>query len=156
METKYTKDMTVSEAAALLAATLEDAPARLLAIGEAGSQARPSGMSWSRRQILGHLIDSASNNHQRFVRAQFEARMTFPPYAQDEWNAAQGYDDRPWVEIVEFWRAYNAHLLHVMKRVPQSAHTNTCAISQSEPETLAALMVDYVGHLRHHLDQILG
>jgi hypothetical protein len=154
--TKYSDAATVEEAAARLAAILDDVPARLLHLGEAGSRERPGRMKWSRKEILGHLIDSASNNHQRFVRGQYQAHMSFPRYTQDEWIGAQGYGERPWGELVELWRLYNRHLVHVMRRVPAAAQRNVCVVAADEPSTLKDHMVDYVGHLQHHLDQILA
>jgi hypothetical protein len=148
--------MTVAEAIARLGATLETAHPKLLALSEEESRGPGVGMTWSRKEILGHLVDSASNNHQRFVRAQLQPRMSFPPYVQDQWIGAQGYGERPWTELVELWRLYNRHLLHVMKRVPATALGNVCVVSDDEPSTLSDHMVDYVLHLHHHLGQILG
>jgi hypothetical protein len=136
--------------------TLEAKTPELRAISAARAAAKPSGMSWSRKQILGHLIDSASNNHQRFVRAQQQPEMTFPPYVQDRWVAAQGCDERPWVDLVDLWHAYNRHLLHVASRIPEDALDNVCTVSADEPSTLRHHVVDYVRHMRHHLGQILG
>lgn len=148
--------MTVAEAIARLGATLETAHPRLTALSEEDSRALGVGMRWSRKEILGHLVDSASNNHQRFVRAQRQPRISFPPYVQDQWIAAQAYGERPWAELIELWHLYNRHLLHVMKRVPATALANVCAVSDDEPSTLGDHMVDYVLHLQHHLGQILG
>jgi hypothetical protein len=135
---------------------LEEMPKRLMAIDEAKAGAPAPGMRWSRKEIVGHLIDSCSNNHQRFVRAQYQPKMTFPRYVQDEWIAAQGYGERPWAEIVELWQKYNRHLLHVMRRVPASAFGNICVVSEGEPSTLGHHMVDYVAHMEHHLQQALA
>jgi hypothetical protein len=146
----------VGEAVARLATVVEEAFARLLAMTPDEARLRPAGMEWTRQEILGHLVDSAGNNHQRFVRAQFQPEMSFPPYAQEQWVAAQGYGERPWLELVELWRLYNLHLAHVMKRVPGSALGNVCRVSPDEPSTLGDHMVDYVRHLEHHLGQILG
>jgi DinB superfamily len=154
--TKYSDAADVGEAAARLESVLEEAPLRLLRLGEAVAGDRPTGMKWSRKAILGHLIDSASNNHQRFVRAQLDARMTFPRYGQEEWVEVQGYDERPWPELVDLWRSYNRHLLHVMRRVPASALANVCVVVADEPSSLENHLIDYVGHLQHHLDQILA
>ena len=128
---------------------------RLAAVGEAASLERPAGMKWSRKEILGHLVDSASNNHQRFVRAQLSPDITFPPYDQESWISVQGYDERPWGEIVLLWRSYNLHLLHVMSRVPPGKLAHRCVVREDEPTTLGDHMTDYVEHLVHHLDQIL-
>jgi DinB family protein len=128
---------------------------RLASIGEETSRECPAGMKWSRKEILGHLVDSASNNHQRFVRAQLSAEIVFPPYDQENWIAVQGYGDRPWGEIVLLWRSYNLHLLHVMTRVPSGKLGHLCVVQEDEPTTLGDHMTDYVEHLVHHLDQIL-
>ena len=74
-------------------------------------------MTWSRKQILGHLIDSAGNNHQRFVRTQFEPDVV-PSVSRIARVAAQGCDE-PWADLVDLWRAYNLHLLHVASRIPE-------------------------------------
>lgn len=142
--------MPVSAAAAELRRILDTDP--LSAIAEATTKERAGGQ-WSRKQILGHLIDSASNNHQRFVRAQVSPGSSFPKYQQEEWVAAQLYADRPWLELVALWAAYNRHLLHLMEVAPQPA---TIRVGDAEPVTLEFLMTDYVRHLKHHLDQILS
>jgi DinB family protein len=128
---------------------------RLAAIGEDASLERPAGMKWSRKEILGHLVDSASNNHQRFVRSQLATETAFPPYDQESWISVQGYGERPWGEIVLLWRSYNLHLLHVMSRVPSGKLGHLCVVQEDEPTTLGDHMTDYVEHLVHHLDQIL-
>ncbi|MFI5183362.1 MAG: DinB family protein [Vicinamibacteria bacterium] len=139
-----------------LEAALRAARGRLDAIGEEQAGGRPAGMTWSRKQLLGHLIDSASNNHQRFVRSQLAPAISFPPYEQDGWIRAQGYEERRWADLVELWHSYNRHLLHVMSRVPVSALANECVVQEDEPTTLRHHMTDYVVHLEHHLGQILA
>ena len=149
-------DAAVAAAIERLGTVLEEAPPRLLALSEADADTPAVGMRWTRKELIGHLIDSASNNHQRFVRAQQQASMSFPRYVQDEWIAAQGYRERPWSELVELWRLYNRHLLHVMRRVPRAAFANTCLVAADEPQALGHHMADYVVHLEHHLGQILA
>lgn len=136
--------------------TLETAPARLLALGEAGARERPMAQKWSRKEILGHLIDSASNNHQRFVRAQLASELSFPPYDGDAWVATEGFQDEPWAALVGLWLAYNRHLLHVMGRVPADKLAHRCRVAEDEPVALGDHMRGYVDHLEHHLAQILG
>ena len=109
---------------------------------------------WSPKQVIGHLIDSASNNHQRFVRAQQVSALSFPKYEQDSWVGVQHYNDRPWEEIVELWRVYNLHLAHVIGRIPEAKRGVPCTIESPEPVTLGYLASDYVAHLRHHLAQV--
>jgi hypothetical protein len=122
---------------------------------------------WSPRQIIGHLIDSAANNHARFVRAQIERDLVFPGYDQDGWVAAQGYHEAPWPDLVTLWAAYNRHIAWVMRSTPVAAlsaprerHSlNAIAwkpVPADRPTSLAYLMRDYVAHLHHHLRQIFG
>lgn len=142
-----------SEAAVRLQQVLETAPARLVRIGD-DEAARPREGGWSKKQILGHLIDSAGNNHQRFVRAQFTERLEFPPYSQDAWVNAQSYATEPWPDLVNLWLLLNRHLVHIMRHAPEEALPHTCSLGGKDPVTLAFLMEDYVRHLQHHLEQI--
>ena len=116
-------------------------------------KARAEG-KWARKEILGHLIDSAFNNHQRFVRAQLVGAYVGPGYQQREWVALHGYRERPWVELVEVWRAATRQLAAVMERVPAAKLATSCTIGEDEPETLEFVMRDYLRHMRHHLEQI--
>src|SRR5919198_515697 len=132
-------------------ATIDDAAARLGALTEAeASLARADG-KWSAKQIIGHLIDSAANNHRRFVLAQFTDHLAFEGYAQNEWVRVQRYDAEPWAQLVALWRAYNLHLLHVMAYADMAKLQTPCTqhtldriawqtVSQSEPVTLEYLM----------------
>ena len=130
---------------------------RLMAYTAEESAARRRGLdTWSRREILGHLIDSAANNHHRFVRARRGTALTFPGYEQDLWVRAQDYQAADWRNLVALWESYNRHLLHVMSVTPPEACAVTCTIGAGEPVTLEFIMTDYVRHLRHHLGQIFG
>jgi hypothetical protein len=111
---------------------------------------------WSPKEILGHLIDSASNNHHRFVRAQEVDALTFPKYAQEHWVRVQGYHESSWPELVELWRLYNRHLAQVIGRIPPERLDTVCTITPNAPVTLGFLVEDYLEHLKHHLRQILG
>ena len=126
---------------------------------------RPGPARWSIKEIVGHLIDSAANNHQRFVRAPSMKDLVFDGYDQDAWVAAQRYQDAPWPEVVVLWRAYNLHIARVMEAVSPEVRDRVCrrhnldriawrVVPAEEPTTLGYLMEDYVGHLHHHLRQI--
>jgi len=135
---------------------LDVAPGRLAQITEAESAQVPAPGKWSKKQILGHLIDSASNNHQRFVRAQLGSPLSFPAYAQELWVNTQNYQTESWKNLVACWLSYNRHLLHVMANIPAGKLGNICVIGDDEPVTLKFLAKDYLRHLEHHLRQILG
>src|ERR1700677_32793 len=101
-----------------LARLVETTEARFLEIGEADSRTpiRPGG--WSRKQLIGHLIDSASNNHQRFVRAALQDSVTLPGYEQEGWSRAQFVQDAPWSMLIALWASYNRYLAHVIAHLP--------------------------------------
>lgn len=133
---------------------VDEAASRLRTIGEAVAAAKVRPEVWSTKEIVGHLIDSAANNHQRVIRAQQTDEFAFPGYEQETWVRAQGYQERPWLELVEFWALYNHQLSHAIRRIPEAALGVTCRIGTSEPVTLRFLVEDYLVHLRHHLRQI--
>ena len=121
---------------------------------------------WSRKEIVGHLIDSASNNHQRFVRAQFTDDLVCSAYDQDAWVRSQRYGEAAWSELVSLWALFNLHLARVMAAAPAELRTKPRArhnlhqvafqiFPATEPVTLEQFMHDYVVHLEHHLAQIL-
>jgi hypothetical protein len=126
---------------------------RLGAIGEEQSLDRGPG-KWSRREILGHLVDSALNNHQRVVRGQLAVELVFPGYQQDEWVAVQGFHDRPWKDTVSLWTVANHHLAEAIARVPDEQLDTPWTLASERPITLEFMIRDYPKHLRHHLQQI--
>src|ERR1044071_8754018 len=93
--------------------TIQNASLRLLEITDEDAGKRTE-EAWTSKQILGHLIDSAANNHQRFVRAQFTNDLVFSGYEQDRWVSSQKYRDESWPDVIQLWSAYNLHLLHVV------------------------------------------
>jgi hypothetical protein len=147
--------------------TVEEAAARLLSLTEVEAAAHPAEGKWSAKETIGHLIDSATNNHQRFVRARFQKEFVFPGYAQEDWVRVQAYDKASWPLLVNLWRFYNLYLAHLMSHTPEgerlrewSRHNlheiGFAPVSADEPATLEHLMRDYVAHLKHHLQQLLG
>jgi hypothetical protein len=127
----------------------------LHSIFESESSNRPAPDKWSKKEILGHLIDSASNNHQRFVRAQLSSEIRLPEYEQERWVRAQSYQTESWENIVELWKSLNLHLLHVAAKIPVDRANSLCFIGENEPVTLEFLFSGYVDHVKHHLQQIL-
>jgi hypothetical protein len=139
-----------------LGSILDTVPRRLAQITDADAAQKASPDRWSKKEILGHLIDSAGNNHQRFVRAQLALHIDFPPYEQESWVGAQSYGNESWTDLVNLWVAFNRHILHLLKAMPESALPHEISIGGKPPMTLVALSEDYVRHLNHHLDQIFG
>jgi hypothetical protein len=128
---------------------------RLRSIDEKTASIRPAPGKWSKKEILGHLTDSAANNHQRFVRLQFGPRLELPGYEQDGWVRVQHYQDRSWTEIVSFWEAYNRHLAFVVRHLDAQCLRNTWRAPDGKEVDLEFIVRDYLVHMRHHLEQIL-
>lgn len=140
---------------------------RLLALPETQAREIPDDGGWTRKQILGHLIDSAANNHSRFVRAQFSNDLVFQGYEQDKWVDLQRYNDAEWPHLVELWKHYNLHIAHLASHIPVEVLTEPRtqhnldqiawqSVAKSQPVTLEYFIRDYAGHLRHHLRQIFA
>jgi len=140
---------------ARLRSDVDAAEPRLRAVSDARASAPLAAGKWSRKQILAHLIDSASNNHHRFVRGQNETVVRMPNYAQEHWVLSQRCGERPWNDLIELWRAYNRHLAHVIAGIPESRRSVPVEIGADPPVTLSWVALDYVGHIQHHLGQIL-
>jgi DinB superfamily len=125
---------------------------RAMPLEESARPLRPGG--WSPKQVLGHLIDSASNNHQRFVRAALAPSLDFPGYDQDGNLRVEVPENADWLLLVTLWAAYNRYLAHVIAHLPAAKRDTMCRIGNAEPVTLRFLATDYLDHLRHHLAQM--
>jgi hypothetical protein len=146
----------MNQAANRLARILAATPLRLADVSDADASQFPAPGRWSKKEILGHLIDSASNNHQRFVRAQLAPSLEIPSYEQERWVAAQSYATESWPDLVNLWLLYNRHLLHIIRAMPEASLPVPCAIGGSAPVPLSEVISGYVDHMEHHLGQILG
>lgn len=139
-----------------LVRTIESAEPILRQVTDAESDKPVLKGGWSRKQVIGHLIDSASNNHQRFVRAALQGSLEFPGYEQDGCVRVQAVEGAPWPLLLTLWKNYNLYLAHVIAHLPASQLEAPCRIGASEPVTLKFLAEDYLTHLLHHLRQIRG
>jgi hypothetical protein len=145
--------------------TITGASQRLMEMSDEQSATKPSADKWSPKEIIGHLIDSAANNHQRFVRAQFKDDLLFSGYDQEEWVAIQHYQNESWADLIQLWKSFNLHIAHVVEHIPEERLKHQCRdhsldkiawklVNKDQPATLEYMIVDYIGHLNNHLDQI--
>ncbi len=109
---------------------------------------------WTRKQIVGHLLDSAANNRQRFVRAATEGTYTGPKYAQDAWVAAHGYASQSWDTLLGWWEAEHEILMTVVDHISEDRLEASCVVGDDAPVTLRYLVEDYVRHQYWHLRQL--
>jgi hypothetical protein len=116
-------------------------------------RSRPDG--WCAREIVGHLIDSACNNHRRWIVGQTPGLAKFDGYEQSDWVSRNRYAEESWGDLVALWAAYNRHLRHVISRTPADRLSMSAMAPDGDgPVSIGFLMQDYVGHIRHHLEQV--
>jgi hypothetical protein len=144
-----------TDLAQLLRQTIDREMPELRAFNDERAARAPKPGSWSPKQELGHLIDSAANNHMRFVLASTEGAYEGPGYSQDRWVEAHGYQDLAWMEIVELWYRCNVLLVHLVERIAEERMESRCIVGSSTV-TLRFLIEDYVLHMQHHLDHVLS
>jgi len=120
---------------------------------------KPAPNKWSKKELLGHLIDSAANNHLRFIKAQFLPSPIFvEAYAQNDWVRIQKYNEKDSQQLVNLWKAYNEHILFIMQNTPDNNLEIKLNAEDAfeNADTLFLLMKDYVDHMDHHLKQIFN
>ena len=133
---------------------IDRVPERLSKLSREHVENRPSPSKWSAKEELGHLLDSAANNHQRIVRAQLENNLALPGYDQMAWVAINRYQQRDWPELIDVWQALNRQLLAAAESVPDFAWSHSLTVAGSAPMTLQFVFEDYLAHMAHHLEHI--
>jgi DinB superfamily len=111
---------------------------------------------WTRKQIVGHLLDSAANNRQRFVRAATEGTYAGPRYEQDAWVAVHGYRSQSWGRLLDWWKSEHEILIAVVENIPSGMLEAPCVVGDGPPVSLRFLIEDYISHQRWHLKQLQG
>ena len=136
--------------------TVKAACQRLASLPNEAIEARPDPGEWSVKEIIGHLVDSASNNHQRFVRLQVADVLVLADYSQDNdaWVSIQNYQEASWGDLLDLWRFFNLHLSHVIRTVDEKCIDHIWVVDEDKYITLGELMIDYLRHLNDHLQQI--
>lgn len=108
------------------------------------------------KQILGHLIDSAANNHQRMIRLQYNKKLEFPDYQQDNdlWIALQDYQNADWYATIQMWKYFNLHMIQVIKSIDQTKLDNTWQSFEDITISLHQMIDGYLGHIELHFNEI--
>jgi DinB superfamily len=147
----------MKETAQILRKTIQELKPFLLDITEKEATLKPNPPKWSKKEIIGHLIDSACNNQQKFVRLlqNTEGSLDFVGYSQDDWVAVQHYQKANWESLVNLWFIYNEHIAHIIEYANPAALHNTITINGVGNFRLDFIMRDYVEHLKHHLKAVL-
>jgi hypothetical protein len=135
---------------------LDQAETRLSRIGEQQAAEPVRSGGWLRKEVLGHLLDSAANNHQRFVRAAIDGHYEGPGYEQEGWVRLHGYAELPWTNLISTWRDRNTVLARLVERIEEQRLQAPCKVGDGAPVTLQFLIEDYLRHLDHHVCQITG
>jgi len=128
----------------------------LAGIPEALAAKSPGKGRWSIKQIVGHLIDSASNNHQRMVRLQYTERLNFPDYtkANETWVSIQAYEHENWQCLLELWKYFNLHIAHLIQNADSASLRHTWLDDTGEEVPLERMIAGYLEHLALHLRDI--
>lgn len=127
------------------------------AIPEKEFSMKSSPERWSKKEVLGHLIDSAQNNLRRFICGQYETTPQKIVYSQNDWVGLNGYQQAESQEIIALWALLNKRIASILQQMPPSAYVKLSDTGKNaiETHTLEFLAVDYVKHLKHHLNQII-
>jgi hypothetical protein len=156
MQAAESKRVTMTDLARQFRAGLDDVHRALVAVPEKLADVPWREGGWTRKQIVGHLLDSATNNRQRFVRATSEGFFNGRNYEQDAWVAAHGYADQTWDTLLGWWEAEHEILMAVVDRIPADRLDAPCVMDADTAVTLRFLIEDYVTHQRWHLKQMLA
>lgn len=127
------------------------------AIHDSGFSNKPLPHKWSKKEVVGHLIDSAQNNLRRFIVAQYESQPPSIVYEQDFWVSANGYQRVKKEEVIMLWKLINERICDVLNAMPQRNYDKTCNTGDNEVKlrSLQWLAEDYIRHMKHHLNQII-
>lgn len=139
-----------------LSATIERELPLLNQLTDERSSLKPATSGWSPKEELGHLIDSAVNNHQRFVRAAIHGEFRGPGYAQDDWVKTNGYQSLAWDRVVDLWYRLNELLVHAVAHIPEASAQSPVTVGQDSVKPLDYIVDDYILHLQHHVDHLLS
>lgn len=144
----------MTDISVLIKKILAEHEPELLSISTETAGIKPVNNKWSKKEILGHLIDSANVNFQRFIRTIMHKEAEFPPYDQEEWVELQKYNDREWAELIQIFVSFNLQIANLLKNLNPERERYCCDIGGEKPVTLEVLIVEYIRHMEHHLRDI--
>lgn len=142
---------------------ISEVPEKFKQFSEKELSTKPAPGKWSKKEILGHLCDSAINNLSRFIRAQFEEEpFRVVPYAQDDWVRLNHYNEMKIEDVLNYWVAINKQIVKVVSNIPEDKLGVMCVLGNaafredSVDKTLLWLIEDYVVHMEYHLRQVIA
>lgn len=140
-----------------LSAILVDFEAKLSNMTDAQLSEKPLPTKWSKKEVIGHLIDSGHNNLRRFIVGQYETNPRIT-YEQDLWVNLNGYQHADSKSIIHLWVLINRQIITVLKNSTHENLNRTCDTGKTTPNlhTIEWLAIDYVKHLKHHLNQVIA
>lgn len=132
---------------------------RLLKLPEDVVTQRRNSQNRTIKQILGHMIDSASNNTHRIIHLQYQASpLIFPDYANlgnnDRWIAIQNYQDEKWEDLIQLWKYANLHIAHDIDNISTDKLGNVWISALNDAISLKVMALDYLRHIKLHLNEI--
>lgn len=140
-----------------LASIVSEFVTKISSISEKEFSAKPLPNKWSKKEVLGHLIDSAQNNMRRFICGQYESTPPHIIYEQDFWVSANAYGQAKSEHVIQLWQLINNRLSDVLNAMPAANYTKECNTGRTSEQlhSLEWLAEDYVKHMKHHLNQII-
>jgi hypothetical protein len=143
--------------AAELKSVVEDFAKRFSKISDQEFSAKPLANKWSKKEVVGHLIDSAQNNLRRFIVSQYETTPPKITYEQDFWVIANGYQQMSSADVIALWKLMNERIVAVLTNMPEKNFNRNADTGKQEAQlhTLEFLAEDYVKHLKHHINQVI-
>lgn len=143
----------------ILLELLKEWEPKLLALTDDVISSRKNKQERTIKQILGHLIDSASNNTHRVIHLQYQkSPLIFPDYAHfgnnDRWIAIQNYQSENWSDLVQLWKFANRHVVHVIRNVNNEKLSNEWIDALGENVSLETMIINYLSHIKLHLGEI--
>ncbi len=133
---------------------LVDAFEKLMIENRSISKVKLSADKWTLKEMVGHLIDSASNNHQRFVRLQIDRKITIPGYEAEQWVSVSNLENLSYKFVVGLWRMYNDYLLNLIKGIKPESLKNLWVLAGDEM-SLEFLIDDYYTHMEMHFNMFI-